>query len=221
MEIKQSNPGSSPKRKRKPKHSTMKQKVHKNTTESILCWPITGTWGLPWSVIDKTSESALEKTDYPFARAYWLYISSCLEAGSLWPLPPSRCWDSWLEPLQIFCVPTLHEFICISVLLCLVVTVSCSHPSPLSLTVFLPPLPHSFLTLEGRGLVRRSRLGLMLQCLSHSICCALFGLYVNSHPLHEASLMWIEQGPYEYSHMTLRIVILLCSFSRRRIIGFP
>lgn len=124
MEIKQSNPGSSPKRKRKPKHSTMKQKVHKNTTESILCWPITGTWGLPWSVIDKTSESALEKTDYPFARAYWLHISSCLEAGSPWPLPPSRCWDSWLEPLQIFCVPTLHEFICISALLCLVVTVS-------------------------------------------------------------------------------------------------
>lgn len=54
-----------------------------------------------------------------------------------------------------------HTFICGSVLFCLEMLVFWSYPRPLALTVFLPPLLYSSLSLEGRGLMKTS-LGLSI-----------------------------------------------------------
>lgn len=59
---------------------------------------------------------------------------------------------------DLVCAATVSLCIYISALLCLATLIPWYHPPPLAVTVFLLPLPHTFLTFEGRDLIKTSHL---------------------------------------------------------------
>lgn len=71
------------------------------------------------------------------------------------------------------CCQILCEFLCASVLLCLEDTFPWSHPSSLTLSIILSPLPYSLLSLEGRIWQRHSIYDWILQYLSVPAHCTI------------------------------------------------
>jgi hypothetical protein len=63
----------------------------------------------------------------------------------------------------------------------------------------------------------------MIQGLSLSAHCITIDLCVTYNLLQEASLMWLEQGTdlYGCSDMSLGVILLLYSFHRIVVLGFP
>lgn len=82
----------------------MKQKIShtKNTVEfSLSSLATPGHWVLPWSVVDGSSDTQLEKTSVLFARVYQLQVASWLGVGTMFTCPDSAgtllglnlCWS--------------------------------------------------------------------------------------------------------------------------------
>lgn len=106
----------------------------------VILWP----WDLSWSVVNISSGTPLETTNFSYVSGYQLQIASWLGVGvqvyfSLLVLGTLSL--AWTLCVTCVCSYCLCEFLCASVLLCLEDTVFLSQSSLLSLTVFLPPLP--------------------------------------------------------------------------------
>lgn len=97
--------------------------------------------------------------------------------------------------------------------------------SPLALTVFLPPLLHNSLILEGRGLMKISHLG---QGTPKSLTLYIDQFWVSVLILiYCKKLFWCELSSAVIcacngcSNMSLGVILLLCYFSRIIVLGFP
>lgn len=108
-----------------------------------------------WPAMDiRSGDTPLEKTDFPFAS--WNQLQTAFWLG-LRPYLPSQRWDIvWLEPVQVSCVlpQRLSSYEHQSCHIWKMVFLW-THPSPLVLTIFLPPLPWAL-----RGLMKMFHLGL-------------------------------------------------------------
>lgn len=114
------------------KCSNNSRKAWSSLCDAYYSWAL----GLPWFI-------------YPVALNWRKLVSLCQQlsiANSFFVHLLSQSWDpDWLESLQILCSGgTLCEFLHIWETL-----FPCTHPPPLARTVFLPPLPHGSLHLEG------------------------------------------------------------------------
>ena len=99
------------------------------------------------------------------------------------PLLLRAGWDYGLNlwRSRVYC-HSLCEFTCASVLRVWKTLFPWSHPLPLALRIFLL-LPHNSLSLEGRGLMKASHLGLSSSKSLLSAHCPILGLCVNSYLL--------------------------------------
>lgn len=141
---------------------------------------------------------------------------------------PSRCWGPMCLDLCRPCASCcchLCEFIGVSVLLCLggwscFLGVFHSH---WLLKVFLPPLLPSFLSPEERGLMKTSHLGLSIPksiASLHDVLCA--SVFVPIYFQRELLCPWLNKTLiYGCSRMLLGVIVVLPSFSRTVVFGFP
>lgn len=153
------------------------------------------SWGQPWGVVDIHSEPSLEET---FSLCQWVcqsQIAARVGASVHFPvslLGPHLVWIC-VGPVHIATVSVssyMHQFCCVWKALFL-----WSHSSPLSLMMFPSPLPHRFLSPEGKALMKTSHLGLnvseflILYTLPNGCFCVIPYIWQE-----EVSLMWIEKG---------------------------
>lgn len=109
------------------------------------------------------SVAPLEKTDFPLSISFQLQVASWLGVGP-YIHSPFLYWN--------FCVVSI---VCTGLMCSITISVSLHmyqfcyvwkvvfpwhHPPSIALIIFLPPLCHRSLTLEGRGLIKTSHLGL-------------------------------------------------------------
>lgn len=81
------------------------------------------TYDLACSIVDKPSETLLEKDNFSFVSEYQLQAVSWLDVGPM-SISPFQHWDPvWLEPTSPSC-HSLCELTCVSDPLCLEDTVS-------------------------------------------------------------------------------------------------
>ena len=108
------------------------------------------TWALELSVVYIICKVTLEKTNYSYVSGCQFDICCCFRdhvaLPVLRPCPPLTCTGH-------LCTATVWEFTCVCVLLCLEDIVFLLSPSFLVLTLFLPPLMHSFLRPEGKAFI--------------------------------------------------------------------
>ena len=88
-------------------------------------------------------------------------------------------------------------------------------PLPLGLTIFLPPLPQTFLSSEGRGLKKSSHLGMIVPNSLTFCTLSIFGSLCYPHLWQASSLIMAEQFTDLWLYQNAITVILLkCSFRR-------
>lgn len=133
---------------------------------------------------------------------------------------PSPCWDfclAWTCTGPVYAVM-------VSVSSC--VHPSCyiwkmlflwSHPTPLALIIF-PPLLHGFQSAGAKELDEDILFKTECSKVSHFLCIVYLWVSVSSHSLQEASLTRLSET---LCHMSLLVILLLCSFSRMIVVGFP
>lgn len=110
-------------------------------------WP----WSLPGHVVDISSVTPLKKTDFPSPGSYHLQSASWLGVDSV-STSPSRSWDLiWFEPVEALCV--LLQSLGVHMSISPGVSGRCCSREP-SATLRMDPR-----SLEGRGLVKTSRVG--------------------------------------------------------------
>lgn len=127
----------------------------KNYLKSLLCWPtIQVAWGLDLSVINILSNTLLEKNSFLSQRLSiangFLGIKLCIHF-------PFSELGSCLAQMCTGHVHTVTSSVCLHVyqLYCVWRTLfSWSYLPPLALTSLLPPLPHKFLSLGIRVLMK-------------------------------------------------------------------
>lgn len=130
--------------------------------------------------------------------------------GTCVPYPISMLDFIRLKPLQVLGTPPLSLWVTRSfVLLCWEDAVCLELPSPLALTIVPSSLPHYFLNLKGRALMRTFHLGLCAlkspTFCQFSSCGSLCKFpFTDSH-----SLMWAEGGTGYSSIRSHLIVIFL------------
>lgn len=72
-----------------------------------------------WAVVDISSETSLEKTDFPLASGYQSWINSCLGLETVSTF--SQSWNPvWLEPGKALCM--LPQSLCMHMCITLVVS---------------------------------------------------------------------------------------------------
>lgn len=96
-------------------------------------------------------------------------------------------------------------------------SVICGRCYFLGITIFLPPLPHRSLSLEGRSLRKTP------PCRTHSLHTVWLWVSVLISIYYRKLLWWGLSVAliYGYNNKTLKIILLLCTFSRIKAFSFP
>lgn len=101
---------------------------------------------------------------------------------------------------------------------------SWTHPFPLALTIFLPPFWHSSLSPEGERFNANTPFRIACSKISHSwyVLQLWVSVLVFIYCPKRLLLWWVSEAQiYEYGRILLRVIVLLYSFSRKTVFGFP
>lgn len=129
--------------------------------ESTLCCSSTleHRSALPGSVVDSFSVPPLRKTDFSLCQQVSILKNLLIKVGTFVPFSVLEFYFPWN------CAGLVHAVVCVSWYVHPSLSVwktllPWNHPSSLTFTISLPPLPHRSLSLQGRNLMKTYHLGL-------------------------------------------------------------